>query len=207
MIPSERSGVLFTVDPSAGGNDTMVVEAAFGQGEVVVSGRVEPDTYVVRKAGPTLLHVRVGHQHESIVRGPDGSDLTIALGEEEGRRRVLTDDEVVDLARLGLRVEEHYGTPQDIEWAMAAGSTSTSSSRAPITTLAAGRHRRTSGPASSAGRTVARGLAASPGRATGVARVLASIDDGARLRGGRGPGGLHDQSRTGCRPCAGPAPW
>ena len=49
MVPSERSGVMFTVDPSTGGTDTMVVEAAFGQGEVVVSGRVEPDTYVLRK--------------------------------------------------------------------------------------------------------------------------------------------------------------
>ncbi len=182
MIPSERSGVLFTVDPSAGGNDTMVVEAAFGQGEVVVSGRVEPDTYVVRKAGPMLLRVRVGHQHESIVRGPDGSDLTIALGEEEGRRRVLTDDEVLDLARLGLRVEEHYGTPQDIEWAMAAGSVYLVQSR-PITTLA-GDATPDVGAGSSAGRTVARGLAASPGRATGVARILASIDDGPRLRAG-----------------------
>jgi pyruvate,water dikinase len=182
MVPSERSGVLFTVDPSTGGTDTMVVEAAFGQGEVVVSGRVEPDTYVLAKSGPTLLRVRVGHQHESIVRGPDGSDLTVTLSEEEGRRRVLTDDEVVDLARLGLRVEDHYGTPQDIEWAMAAGSTYLVQSR-PITTLAADAPP-DGGTAPGSGRILARGLAASPGRATGVARVLASIADGDRLQAG-----------------------
>ena len=60
MIPSERSGVMFTVDPSRAHPDHLVIEAAFGQGEVVVSGQVEPDTYVVDRLGPTLLSVRIG---------------------------------------------------------------------------------------------------------------------------------------------------
>jgi len=59
MIPSERSGVMFTADPSTGNTGHIVIEAAFGQGEVVVSGQVEPDTYVLDKSGPSLLHVRV----------------------------------------------------------------------------------------------------------------------------------------------------
>ena len=61
MIPSERSGVMFTLDPSTGETDHIVIEAAFGQGEVVVSGMVEPDTYVVDKVGPRLLHARGWH--------------------------------------------------------------------------------------------------------------------------------------------------
>ena len=89
---------------------------------------------------------------------------------------------MVDLARLGLRVEDHYGTPQDIEWAMAAGSTYLVQSR-PITTLAADAPP-DGGTAPGSGRILARGLAASPGRATGVARVLASIADGDRLQAG-----------------------
>ena len=85
MVPSERSGVMFTVDPSTGETDHIVIEAAFGQGEVVVSGQVEPDTYVVAKDGPRLLHARVGTQHFKIVRGPDGEDQR--RGARSGRGR------------------------------------------------------------------------------------------------------------------------
>ncbi len=134
MIPSERSGVMFTVDPSTGEMDHIVIEAAFGQGEVVVSGMVEPDTYVVDKNGPRLLHVRVGTQHFKIVRGPNGEDQRVELDPSEGSRRVLTDDEVVELARLGLAAEQHYGSPQDTEWAMAGGHTFLVQSR-PVTAV------------------------------------------------------------------------
>ena len=75
MIPSERSGVMFTADPSTGDTSRVVIDAAFGQGEVVVSGEVEPDTYILAKNGPTLLHVRVGTKDFKLVRGPDGADL------------------------------------------------------------------------------------------------------------------------------------
>ena len=90
MIPSVRSGVMFTIDPSTGETDHIVIEAAFGQGEVVVSGQVEPDTYVVSKDGPRLLHARVGTQFFEIVRGPDGEDQRVELDAAEGGRRVLS---------------------------------------------------------------------------------------------------------------------
>ncbi|HSN03118.1 MAG TPA: PEP/pyruvate-binding domain-containing protein [Acidimicrobiales bacterium] len=134
MIPSERSGVMFTADPSTGDTSHVVIEAAFGQGEVVVSGEVEPDTYVLAKDGPTLLHVRVGTKDFKIVRGPDGEDLHVDLSPGEASRRVLSDEEAVDLARLGLATEAHYASPQDTEWAIAGGSTYLVQSR-PITTL------------------------------------------------------------------------
>ena len=73
MIPSERSGVMFTVDPSRAHPDHIIIEAAFGQGEVVVSGQVEPDTDVVGATGPALLNVRVGIKTIKIVQGSDGT--------------------------------------------------------------------------------------------------------------------------------------
>jgi len=179
MVPSERSGVMFTVDPSTGETDHLVIEAAMGQGEVVVSGQVEPDTYVVAKKGPRLLHARVGHQSFKIVRGPDGHDETVALDPSEGGRRVLSDEEAVDLARLGLATEAHYGSPQDTEWAMAGGRTFLVQSR-PITTLG--------GPAvaagASSGRVLVQGLAASAGRASGAVRVLHDPAEGDQLLAG-----------------------
>ena len=111
----------------------VVIEAAFGLGEVVVGGSVEPDTYVLDKDGPRLRSVRVGNKDAAIVRGPDGKDPDRAAPSEAGRR-VLTDDEVVELARTGLRIHEHYREPQDIEWAVSAGRWYILQSR-PITTL------------------------------------------------------------------------
>ncbi|MGO8823986.1 MAG: phosphoenolpyruvate synthase [Acidimicrobiales bacterium] len=179
MIPSVRSGVMFTIDPSTGETDHMVIEAAFGQGEVVVSGLVEPDTYVVAKEGPRLLHVRVGTQHFEIVRGPDGEDQRIELDDVEGGRRVLSDQEVVEVARIGLAAEAHYGSPQDIEWAMDAGRTYLVQSR-PVTAVG--------GVAAAAtaelGTLLVQGLAASAGRASGVVRVLQTPDQGDRLQAG-----------------------
>ena len=174
MIPSERSGVMFTADPSTSDTSRIVIDAAFGQGEVVVSGEVEPDTYVLAKAGPTLVHVRVGLKSFKIIRGPDGKDLNVDLSAEEASQRVLSDDEALELARLGLATEAHYGAPQDTEWAIANGTIYLVQSR-PITTL------HIAAPSEKSldvGRLLVRGLAASSGRATGAARILASADEG-----------------------------
>jgi pyruvate,water dikinase len=178
MIASERSGVMFTADPATNATDRIVIEAAFGQGEVVVSGRVEPDTYVVAKEGPKLLSVRVGHQAMKIVRGAGGTDEEVQLSAEEGARRVLTDEEILELAQLGLTVEHHYGSPQDTEWAMAGGRTYLVQSR-PITTLYA---RAEAPPAAT--RVLVSGLAASRGTASGPVRILHSPAEGDRLRDG-----------------------
>ena len=180
MVPSERSGVMFTVDPSTGETDHIVIEAAFGQGEVVVSGQVEPDTYVVAKDGPRLLHARVGTQHFKIVRGPDGEDERVELDAAEGGRRVLSDEEVVEVARLGLATEAHYGSPQDTEWAMAAGRTYLVQSR-PVTAVGGGAGGTVS---PGQGTLLVQGLAASAGRASGVVRVLQTPDQGDRLQAG-----------------------
>jgi len=185
MIPSERSGVMFTADPSTGDTGRVVVEAAFGQGEVVVSGLVEPDTYILAKEGPTLLHVRIGTQSFKIVRGPDGRDLQVDLDPGEGSHRVLTDGEVVELARLGLDTERHYGAPQDTEWAIADGRTYLVQSR-PITTLgpSGGDGDEPDDTQADAGRVLVRGMAASAGVAVGRVRVLDSLDQADQLLAG-----------------------
>jgi pyruvate,water dikinase len=181
MIPSERSGVMFTADPSNGDTGKIVIEAAFGQGEVVVSGEVEPDTYILSKTGPTLLHVRVGTKDFKLVRGPDGKDLHVDLSPDEASRRVLSDDEAIELARLGLATEAHYGSPQDTEWAIADGKQYLVQSR-PITTL--DQRRPASTEESTGSRPLVQGLAASAGRASGAVRILESADQGDELIAG-----------------------
>ena len=182
MVDSSRSGVMFTADPSTGDTSHLVIEGAFGLGEVVVSGAVEPDTYVVAKENVRLLSTRIGNKSHKIVRGADGRDETVTLTDDEAQRRVLADDEVVALARLGLAVEAHYGEPQDTEWAMTDEATYLVQSR-PITTLAISPAPPTDAPTSPHAALVT-GLAASPGVASGRVRVLASPADGSRFENG-----------------------
>ena len=173
MIFSEVSGVMFTADPTTGALDRMIIESVFGQGEAIVSGRVEPDTYILDKVGPRLLSVRQGKQKFKIVRGPDGADVEQPLDAGEVDRRSLSQAEIIAIAELGLRAQQHYGTPQDLEWARAAGATYLVQSR-PITTLTG---QAVSEPRSTASATptlLLSGLAASAGRASGRVRILTS---------------------------------
>ncbi|MFC5790714.1 phosphoenolpyruvate synthase [Agromyces tardus] len=188
QIASDRSGVMFTVDPSTGARDRLVIEAALGLGEVVVSGAVEPDTYIVAKDGPRLLSARVGHQSHRLVPGADGTVRREELDTAVGAARVLTDEEVLTVARLGLQVEAHYGEPQDTEWAYEAGRLWMLQSR-PVTTLGGGPAASPVGGAAEpgsapAGTVLLRGLAAAPGRVTGRVRILQTPADGERLQAG-----------------------
>jgi pyruvate,water dikinase len=169
MVASDRSGVMFTVDPTTMDSGRLVIEAALGLGEVVVGGEVEPDTYVVAKERLQLEQVRVGVQTHAVFSDPERGDRRVELSRESGERRVLSDADVAEIAALGTRIEQHYGAPQDIEWAFADGQLFVLQSR-PITTLAP--------PASEApshvGEELLRGLGASPGIASGAVRVLRS---------------------------------
>lgn len=177
MVSSSRSGVMFTADPTRSDRTRIVIEAAFGLGEVVVGGQVEPDTYTIAKQGPRLVEAHVGHKAFKIARGSDGKEHHIDLTEDEATRRVLTDDEVLALARLGLEVERHYGAPQDVEWAEQGGHWYLVQTR-PITTLSPA----ASAPA--AGELLISGLGASPGIASGKVRVLRTPEEGSRLAAG-----------------------
>jgi pyruvate,water dikinase len=181
LVESERSGVLFTADPSTNDRGRIVIEGAFGLGEVVVGGQVEPDTYVVAKDGLRIVSARVGRQSHKLVSAAQGVQR-IELSEHEASARVLSDAEVVGLARLGLRVEQLYGgEPQDIEWAIAGGELYLLQAR-PITSLRG----EATADAAEAGeaRVLVRGLAASTGIVSGPVRVLRSPEEGGRLQPG-----------------------
>ncbi|GJF02445.1 phosphoenolpyruvate synthase [Pseudonocardia sp. D17] len=191
MVNAQRSGVAFTADPTTGRRDRVVVEAALGQGETVVSGAVEPDTYVFSAPDLHLVSLRVGHQTHEVVRGPEGHDISLSLDSEHAAARVLDDAEAEAVARLALQVQEHYGRPQDVEWAMVARQTWLVQTR-PITTLPD--HDATTAPGSApttaaaagpaTGVVLASGLPAAPGRASGPVRLLDDPRDGRLLREG-----------------------
>jgi pyruvate,water dikinase len=178
MIASERSGVAFTADPTTDATDRVVVEGAFGQGEVVVSGSVEPDTYVVAKETGEILSRRMGYKSFKIIRGADGKDQRIDLDEVQAGAQVLNDDEIRAIADIAVRSERHAGCPQDTEWAIADGTIYIVQTR-PITTL-----NRAGKPAAEQHEVLLQGLPAVPGAASGEVRVLTDVRDGARLQDG-----------------------
>lgn len=119
QVASDKSGVMFTTDPIRRRGDQMVIEAAFGLGEAVVSGLVTPDNYVVRRDG-RLKKTRVGRQDHMIVRDDGGGTVTVDLDNDTARSQVLDEDEVARLAAVGVQLEDAFGSPQDIEWAFEA---------------------------------------------------------------------------------------
>lgn len=179
MVDSDRSGVMFTADPASGTRDRLVIEAAFGLGESVVGGQVEPDTYVLAKPGMRLLEARIGDKQQRLERDPQGGTRRVELSPTERGRRVLTDDEISQVGEMGIRIEAHYGAPQDIEWAFTEGRLYCLQSR-PITTLGPAE----SGADTGAGQVLVSGLGASPGVASGRVRVLAGPEEGALLQAG-----------------------
>ncbi|WAM25854.1 phosphoenolpyruvate synthase [Myxococcus sp. NMCA1] len=181
MVDAARAGVMFTADPSTGDTGRIVIEAAWGLGEVVVGGQVEPDTYCVTKKEPRVREVRVGDKNVRLVRDAEGHTLRETLSPEQAHERVLSDVAVLELARLGMRVEQHYGAPQDIEWAEERGRLFLVQTR-PITTL--GKPAAPPSEEGHAGKALVRGLGASPGVAAGRVRVLASPAEGRQLQPG-----------------------
>lgn len=133
MIQSEVSGICFTVHPVTKDYDQMVIEAGFGLGEAIVSGKVTPDMYVVLKQKWELLDKNINQQHMMIVR-KEGGNIEKEVSKAEQEKQKLPDDRVLELAKICQKIEEHYKHPQDIEWAFAKDEFFIVQSR-PITTL------------------------------------------------------------------------
>ncbi|OPY27018.1 MAG: Phosphoenolpyruvate synthase [Methanocella sp. PtaU1.Bin125] len=169
MVDADSAGVMFTRHPTTGDN-IEIIEAAWGLGEAVVSGSVSPDNYVVKNN--KILQSKVATKEIMIVRDKKTRKTRkIEVPAEKKNAQVLSKDEIIKLAKLGKLVEEHYGKPQDIEWAIQNGETYLLQSR-PITTIQKGEAK--GGKAS--GEIILEGLGASPGVASGKVKIIKGMD-------------------------------
>ncbi|CAM4169122.1 PEP/pyruvate-binding domain-containing protein [Kibdelosporangium persicum] len=132
IVPASAAGVMFTADPTTGVRDTIMVNAAWGLGEAVVSGDVTPDTYVLTG---DVLRTEIADKAVMTVLVPGGT-ATAPVPAGKRSQAVLSAARVRELAALGRRIEELYGTPMDIEWALHNGRFVILQAR-PITTLPA----------------------------------------------------------------------
>lgn len=133
LVPAAAAGVMFTANPANGRTDETVITAAWGLGEAVVSGAVDTDTVVVDTATGTVLSSVVA---DKAVRVDPVAGGTAQRPNPEAARRagVLDEAAALRLAAIGSAIQAHFGAPQDIEWALAAGDFSIVQSR-PITAL------------------------------------------------------------------------
>ncbi|MEF8771306.1 phosphoenolpyruvate synthase [Halodesulfurarchaeum sp.] len=175
MVDAEKSGVLFTSHPSTGAAMT-IIEAAWGLGEAVVSGSVSPDNYHIDRATGELEEATVTEKKIEMVRDPETGE-TVSQPIEDDRRnaRVLTNEEIDELVTMGERVEDHYETPQDVEWAITDGTVYMLQSR-PITTINEGEADEEADGTNSTGDSLLSGLGASPGIASGAVRTIRKLD-------------------------------
>jgi pyruvate,water dikinase len=175
QIESTRAGVMFTMDPGSGRHDRIVIEGAFGLGESVVSGQVSPDRYVLDKGSLAVVTRDLKRKELAIEPVPGGGTVTRELLAEEALRPVLEDAEVRSLGEMAVRIETHYGTAQDTEWAFDSDGELWMLQSRPVTS-SGGTSVISDTPS---GEPLVRGLGAAPGQACGPVRVIASMADAA----------------------------
>ncbi len=117
MVNSEKAGVMFTVNPINKNQNEAIIEGSFGLGEMVVSGQVTPDNYIVSKNPLEIIKITINEKNTALYRNKEGDNEEITLDEYKANERVLSDKEIEALTNFGIKIEKHYGSPQDIEWA------------------------------------------------------------------------------------------
>jgi len=182
MVDAEKSGVMFTSHPSTG-EPKIIIEAAWGLGEAVVSGSVSPDNYVIDRETGEVLDATIADKKTMMEKDPEtGSTIEREVDEELREAQVLDEDEIEMLIDIGERAEDHYDDPQDVEWAITEEGVFMLQSR-PITTISDASAGAGADAAVSDGSgngedddVLLKGLGASPGIVSGAARVVRKLD-------------------------------
>jgi len=187
LIRSEKSGVMFTSHPVTG-EPLTIVEGSWGLGEAVVSGSVSPDNYIYDLRLERVVDSMIAEKEIMIVPEGRHGTKTVDLTGEQRTAPVLSDGEVARLATLGKIAEDHYGVPQDVEWAIVGGDVFILQSR-PITTI-----KRPEIPRAGAepagqqkgalGVVLIEGQGASPGIASGRVAIVRDVKDTSGVKDG-----------------------
>ncbi|HYL42111.1 MAG TPA: PEP/pyruvate-binding domain-containing protein [Ktedonobacteraceae bacterium] len=133
LLPADASGILFTANPLTGARDQVMINAAWGLGEAIVGGLITPDTIVVDRASGAITEQKISEKDVMTVRTIEGT-VEEPVPADLRARAVLSPVQAAELARFGVQIEDLYGQPMDIEWALHDGSISVLQAR-PITAL------------------------------------------------------------------------
>src|SRR6266571_1604342 len=133
LVPADAAGILFTANPLTGARDQIMINAAWGLGEAIVGGQVTPDSFVVSKASGKIIEQEITEKDVMTVLTLEGTREE-AVPADRRARAVLSPAQAAELARVGVQIEDLYGRPMDIEWALHNGHVSVVQAR-PITAL------------------------------------------------------------------------
>jgi len=176
MVNSEKSGVMFTINPVNGKNET-VIEATWGLGETLVQGEVEPDFYRISKDG-RILEKKIGKKEYMRLRDlATDETLRLPVAAKKVDAQVLSEEEIISLAEYGDVIEKHYQTPQDIEFAIEKGRIYILQTR-DVTTEVKREE------VEIEGEILVKGLGSSPGIASGKVRIVHTKEDLAKVKEG-----------------------
>jgi len=117
MVDADVSGVMFTSDPITG-KPKVLIEAGYGLGETIVGGKITPDTYVVDQNTFEIEDKNISVQKIKYVKGEEGKTTEVEIEEGQQDKQKMSDDDIVKLAGIGKRIEQHYNEPMDVEWCM-----------------------------------------------------------------------------------------
>lgn len=134
MVNSEISGIAFSVHPVTEDPNQLIIEAGYGLGEAIVSGSITPDNFVVDKRDWSLTDSYISEQSRKLIKKAGGGNEWVDVPVEKQEQQKLSNEKVLELSRLVVQIEQHYGFPCDIEWAMEDDELYIVQSR-PITTL------------------------------------------------------------------------
>jgi len=172
MVQSEASGVAFTVEPITSNVDQIVIEAIYGLGEGLVSGEVKPDLFIINKEDDVVISRNIADQDSMLIRNPDitAKEMNIwaTVTNSAREKQKISDSELQKLIKIVKGIEEHYGQPQDIEWAKENSEIYILQTR-PVTTIVEGgveKEDEIDAPI------LLDGDAASPGLATGPVKII-----------------------------------
>lgn len=183
MVQSDVSGVMFSIDPVTNDKDRIIVEAVWGLGEMIVQGAVVPDTYVVQKDTFMILSKEISDQKVQLIRrGEKTEEREVPMSWRDKQK--ISNEEVIALAKLAQKLQEHYYFPQDIEWAKEGNKLFITQTR-PITTMArTSKEMKESEDFKSAEAPILHGAAASPGVGAGTVRILKSPKEIGKVQDG-----------------------
>ena len=177
MVDSDKSGVIFSKDPtSKDGN--VIIEAVYGLGTGIVSGKITPDKYII---SPELeiLDKKIADKKIAVTRNSAGKEIDVNLPPERSLAQVLKNHEIKKLSEISLKLEKHYNKPQDIEFAIEGEEIYIVQTRA-ITTL----EKKIGEEREIHGEIILKGLAASQGIGSGKIKIVRNLDDLQKISAG-----------------------
>jgi len=175
MVQSQVSGIMFTINPVTNDKNQIVIEAIWGLGEKIVQGAYTPDHYLVQKNSWQILQKQTNRQLKQLVWHQD-KNREIKVKKTYRDKPKLTNEQIIALAELGQKIQQHYFFPQDIEWAMTDNQLYLVQSR-PVTTINLDKKPKTLILDTKKLPLILKGEPASPGMAIGYPRVLKSAKE------------------------------